>query len=728
MEYYAHSPKKSFPAQTYKDHVLNVLRLANKYAQDTSLYCPQDGEAMVKFVEAASFWHDLGKLDADNQIVLSGKKKAKILPKKHWDAGVALLEKHNPYPSVAVYSHHTGYPDFIDEYIREDNAFRVEKQLNETNELLNGLINIHYHLLGTKDINMQYISPKGNKSIFLRILLSCLADADHTDTAEHYGDKHSTKTQTNLRPAERLEKLNNYVTNLEVSQGESEQRTSLRREMYTNCRDAEIANADRISSCDSPVGTGKTTAIMAHLLTQTQKRGLRRIFVVLPFTNIIQQSVDVYRKALTLPGENPEDVVAELHHRADFENEDLRRYTSFWKAPIIVSTAMAFFETLASNSPAALRRLHELPGSAIFIDEAHAVLPAKLLPIAWQWMNVFAEEWCCYWILASGSLSRFWKIPEVAQDTKTRNVPELVSESLKQRLSAYESTRVLFRNDLCPKTIDSLIEWIGKFPGPSLVIVNTVNNAAILASEYNKRFGRGSVEHLSTALIPIDRDKTLLRVKERLADNNDNNWVLIATSCVEAGVNLSFRTGFRELSSLASLLQVSGRINREGKNNYAELWAFILADSPVINKNPALNDAANVLRSYFLRDEVISQELCTKAISDEIRLGGINKIFTELLEAESHLGFKTVDSLFNVIEADTRFVIVDPDIAARIKSGDINWRELQKNSVQIWGYKLHELRLPEILKGVFQWNLGYDDFLGYMAGILKMYDPKSYIV
>lgn len=77
--------------------------------------------------------------------------------------------------------------------------------------------------------------------------------------------------------------------------------------------------------------------------------------------------------------------MAELHHRADFEDNDLRYLTALWRAPIIVTTAVGFYETLASNKPAALRRLHELPGSAIFVDEAHAALPgpSALHRMAW---------------------------------------------------------------------------------------------------------------------------------------------------------------------------------------------------------------------------------------------------------------------------------------------------------------------------------------------------------
>ena len=111
-------------------------------------------------------------------------------------------------------------------------------------------------------------------------------------------------------------------------------------------------------ACDSPVGTGKTTAIIAHLLNVAALRKLRRIFVVLPFTNIINQSVDVYRLALRLPDESEtimESVVAAHHHRVDFLSYEARCLSARWDSPIVVTTDVQFFETLAACDTASLR-------------------------------------------------------------------------------------------------------------------------------------------------------------------------------------------------------------------------------------------------------------------------------------------------------------------------------------------------------------------------------------
>ena len=186
---------------------------------------------------------------------------------------------------------------------------------------------------------------------------------------------------------------------------------------------------------------------MAHLLRAAEDKGLRRVFVVLPYTNIITQSARVYRCALTLRGEKARDVVAEHHHRSEFpegENErdsPARQYACLWHAPIVVVTAVQFFETLAAANTADLRKLHQLPRSAIFIDEAHAALPAKLWPQAFRWLRQLVGDWGCHCVLASGSLPKFWQIKEFIDAGAPAVVPPLLPDSCRRRASDAESSR-----------------------------------------------------------------------------------------------------------------------------------------------------------------------------------------------------------------------------------------------------------------------------------------------
>ena len=720
MIYNAHSPKKKndidIDAQSYKSHVMGVLEKAVSYANDAGKYATLDSEALSHIVRQAALFHDLGKLDNANQLVLSGEIISNKLPVNHVDAGAAFFYNEELFSLAAavIQAHHIGYCDFIEELKKNDHIFRDLEIIDHTNNTLEYLLSIHNSL-----VNESYFHGsdeiKGDHSIFLRIALSCLADADHTDTAVHYHDHTEPPPYIELRPMERLEKLDNYVKSLGKTDDE---RSELRTEMYNVCKNADVH--DQIVSCDSPVGSGKTTAIMAHLLKQAEKRNLRRIIVVLPFTNIIQQSTKIYRKALILEGENPNDVIAELHHRAEFHDKESRYLTALWRAPIIVTTAVTFFETLASNSPSTLRRLHELPGSAIFVDESHAALPLKLLPLAWQWVNKYSTEWNCYWVLASGSLNRFWENEEINRGIDY-NIPELINTDLKKRLSIYENNRINYKFDLAPKNLEELSEWIISFPGPRLVIVNTVQNAAIIADYFNKKYGRDSVEHLSTSLTPSDREETIKNVENRLDNTSDTNWALIATSCVEAGVDLSFKTGFRELSSLLSLLQTAGRINRSGIFVDSEIWSFKLKETDCFNINPELQIARNNLLKYFENGEKIVPELSTKSLNDELLEKGISPLFIELLNCEQNKIFPKVEELFKVINTDTRIVIVDTKICNAIKyHKKISWQDIQKHSVRIYGYKLDEYKVGDVIPGIYQWKLGYDNFIGIMAGALPV--------
>lgn len=714
----AHSARNNCPAQPYEAHIRGVYKNATQFAAEAERYVAISRGALTAVVQKSALLHDLGKLDELNQKTLRNQDIVQHhLPINHVDAGsAALIAEESLYAALMVYAHHRGLPDMEAEFLREGAVFRDEhpELRKHIDSELNDLLRIHRSIIPfqtEKDVQ-QY---EGNQNVFFRMALSCLADADHTDTAMAYGQAPEAKALPQLRAVERLAALDRHVSQL----GGNDERSRLRREMYGACRNADVSSI--FSVCDSPVGSGKTTAVMAHLLCQASKRNARRIFVVLPYTSIIQQSVDVYRKVLVLPEENPEEVVAELHSRADFQDFDTRYLTSLWRAPIIVTTAVAFFETLSSCRPSALRRLHELPGSVVFVDEAHNALPIKLLPLAWQWMNVLADEWSCYWVLASGSLVRYWELDRLREiGMEQPKVTELIRYDLRNRLMAYEQNRIAFLHKERPVSRQELIEWMGNTPGPRLLILNTVQNAAVIASDMEQTYGRGCVEHLSTALTPEDRSKTISRIKKRLENSSDTEWTLVATSCVEAGVDFSFRTGFREMSSLLSLLQAAGRVNRHGKYADAKMWSFSLKDDSMLTKNKSLESSSAVLCDYFGNDVLITPELSTRSMNDEISHDdSCMKKIKYLLEQEGLMQFQTLDREFEVIDDDTVPAVVDAAFAEAIASGKGDWSTLQKKSVSIRCTKVKSWNVKAIAGDVYQWTLGYDDFLGYMYGVLN---------
>ena len=712
----AHSARKKYPPQTYEAHVRGVCERAGEYAAEAECYSVKANGILSTIVRDSALLHDLGKLEERNQSVLREQsRRRRHLPVDHTDAGSAALQKMGSgCAAMLVYSHHQGLPDLSTEFVaRGCSIFRNgnAEVRAETDAALPALLRQHEALFPRKP-NKEVQAYDGDPAVFLRMALSCLADADHGDTAAAFGQ--TEKAMPELRPQERLAALDHYVSKF----GETDERSSLRRELYQSCRSAEAHSG--FSVCGSPVGSGKTTAVMAHLLEQACKRNARRIFVVLPYTSIIRQSVDIYRKALVLPGETPEDVVAELHSRADFEDIETRYLTALWRAPIVVTTAVAFFETLSSHNPAALRRLHELPGSLIFVDEAHSALPIRLLPLAWHWMNVLADEWSCYWVLASGSLVRYWELqPLSGLSMPQREIAELVRPDLQRELSRYESSRITFRWREKPIGRKELPKWVQEAPGPRLLILNTVQSAAVIAADMAAEFGQTHVEHLSTALTPEDRGNTIDRIRRRLADPDDADWTLVATSCVEAGVDFSFRTGFREISSLLSLLQAAGRVNRHGRNTEAVMWSFSLQDDSMLPKNPALDVSAAVLRSYFQKRLPITPELSTRSMQDElVRDDSCMSAICDFAELEAAQQFRTLAQKFRVIDQKTVLAVPDDSMASAIAEGRASWQELQRHAVSVRKEKIVLWHLREIADGIYQWTLGYDSFLGYMHGVL----------
>lgn len=713
--YLAHSGGNGTSPQPYAQHIRQVCQRATFAAHAAGIYAAEQGRALEDVVRAASEYHDLGKLFEENQAALIAEKGGRHLPLNHVDAGTALfLERSDAIPALTVFSHHRGLPDLQAEFSREELALRDrDPELRfKTDHSLKALTSLHHQLVGGTLPTTVDAEPT-DAAIFCRMALSCLVDGDHGDTAAQYQNAQNDLSWPKLHPAERLAALDRYVSCL----GNGDIRSSLRDELYKTCRTAPMDEG--FVFCDSPVGSGKTTALMAYLLHMAAEKGLRRIFVVLPFTNIITQSVEVYRKALVLPGEDPNLVVAELHHRAEFDDPSLRKLTALWHAPIVVTTAVAFFETLASNHPAVLRRLHELPGSAIFLDEAHTALPLKLIPMAWHWMTELAQHWSCHWLLASGSLVQFWQIPELFKPEESLPIPSLIPDALRARLADYEVQRIKFCWEPKAKSRRELISWVMAKPGPRLLIVNTIQTAAVLAQDICRNYGRSRVEHLSTALTPEDRATVLARVEKRLADKSDADWVLVATSCVEAGMNFSFRTGFREVASMLSLLQAAGRINRDGAFSDSAIWSFTLQDDRMIVPNKNLTASARIVQEYFKSNTPITPDLSTRSIQQELKEDmTIQNIIQYLHNQENALQFATVSEKFVAIDQDTVPAISDPLLVKQVRAGQTSWMQLQRKSFSIPRKRIERYHGEPLGHNLYVWTLPYDSFLGYMAGVI----------
>lgn len=740
LEPLAHSARDGAPEQSYREHAGNVLRDATGFARAAAVFSPKQREAFLAVVESAAAYHDLGKLDEVFQDVLRHNRRTNR-GFNHVDAGTAYLLRQKAGEAAAItFAHHIGLPSYKHQI--NNDKFRSHgeiegvqiRQHERTDEQLPHYLDEHHRLLSAVEVTPR----KLDTGLIRRLALSCLVDADHSDTARHYRNEREVPAP-DLRAAERLARLDEYVAGLPgqnpPSNDREQQRAKLRQDVYRACRQRPIRDDERILACDSPVGTGKTTAVMAHLLNAAAERKLRRVFVVLPFTNIIDQSVGAYRHALRLPGESEPDmeaVVAAHHHRADFASYEARCLAARWDSPIVVTTAVQFFETLAAHNTASLRKLHQVAGSAIFIDEAHAAVPPALWPQMLRWLRELCEDWGCQLVLASGTLARFWNRPGFLPEVERREIPDLIESDVRAETMKYEIKRVAIRTEPQAMSVQRLADFIHNKPGPRLVIFNTVQSAAVFAHYLREDRKLGSnVEHISTALTPRDRAKTIARVKDHLASKRPD-WTLVATSCVEAGVDFSFRTAFRESWGLVNLLQIAGRASRSGEYEDAEVLDFRHDADNGLSIHPQAKLSSRILAQLFAecagQNRQPGPEDCTEAIQREVMQDHGEKAsrMEEIRQAEQDADYPKVAKLCRVIDATTKTVVVERDLIERLENPDRsqwpNWRELMLGSVQIWSGNERRFSLPEVqgLPDLFRWNLEYNSFLGYMAGVLPL--------
>lgn len=733
----AHSarPEQDIPAQDYCVHVLNVCERCSRFAlaiKPVEVEQPRYKFMTARLMLAAEF-HDLGKLNALNQDVLNGRRAARSLPIKHWDAGALYMtQKKAPLSALMIYAHHKGLPNLPAMPTAQDLQYRSEDENScaDSERNLEQYLTFHDTALQRerKNILKQRCEDEVKLPVTMRLLFSCLVDADHSDTAVNYNDLEEKEFPL-LRARERLEALDRYIASLQSPGTKHSERNENRNQMYVHCRSADTDH--EITFCDSPVGTGKTTALAACQLKTAADRNLRHLFIVLPFTNILNQTVDILREALRLPGESEAEmkrVVSAIHHKAEFEDENSRKLSVLWRAPIVVTTAVQFFETMAAASPSALRKLHELTNSSVFIDEAHTALPIKLWPLAWKWIKEYSSIWNCHFILASGSLYKLWKLKEI--DEGQPDIPSLLPEDFRMGLYNAEKRRIRYRCMRGKMKEEELCDWLLSLEGPRLVILNTVQSAAVIAQMLKERCGADAVEHISTALAPVDREHLVDIIKDRLKDKKDTDWTLVATSCVEAGVNFSFRTGVREAAGLVNLLQLAGRIRRNDEQEYTDstVWTIELNFDGLLKRHPSFDTSSQILMELFSKNENLCEEnadlskMCTDALRRELNeLNQTASLENDLVKHEGALEFKTVEEKFKVIDTQTVTVIVDAQLKERLENHEpVDWRELQEYSVQIFCRSASKLGVEKLKShpDIFFWPYRYDKFIGYMAGVL----------
>lgn len=548
-------------------------------------------------------------------------------------------------------------------------------------------------------------------SMLLRMLFSCLVDADYLDT-EHFAQNGQVQRGGYDDIPALSDRLARYIQRFGKATTPINEK---RNEILADClRAASLEKG--LFSLTVPTGGGKTIASLAFALAHAKQKGLNRVIYAIPYSSIIEQNAAVF--ADILGAEN----VLEHHSNIDYENDEnglnQRKYlsTQNWDAPVVVTSNVQFFESFFATRTSKCRKLHNVAGSVIILDEAQTIPLPYLQPC----VRVLAElvhNFGCSVVLCSATqpaLEAFFP-PEVPCKEIVRAPEQL-----------YEFFRRVTLRPLGPLTDDELATRLAG-QRQVLCIVNTRKQAQALFSLLP---AEGSF-HLSTTLYPQHRKQVLTEIRQRLKQGLACR--VVSTSLVEAGVDVDFPVVYRATAGLDSIIQAAGRCNREGKHTAEESPVYIFVPdeqykTPLSQSMPIgayeqvaqmHDDLASLasVKSYFsllytLRGATLDQKSIVSRLEDGYKAG-------------YSFAFKAIEEDFTLIDSNTRAVLI-PDtpeaakLEARLRFGERNSRllaDVGRYSVNVYAHSYRELLSLGVIEPI-------DDQIAVLA-MQDYYDPST---
>lgn len=485
---------------------------------------------------------------------------------------------------------------------------------------------------------------------FTRMLYSCLVDADFLDTeAFMAGAEQERGGGERMEALE--ERLRSYISGWFPPKTELDQErcAALRR-----CLEQGERRKPGLFTLTIPTGGGKTVASLAFALRHARTHGLRRVIYVIPYTSIIEQNAQVFRDILG------EQNVLEHHSGVLYDSEEeirpdnirLARATENWDMPVVVTTAVQFFESLFANRSSRCRKLHNLARSVIIFDEA------QMLPVPYLRPCIFA---IAQLVKRYGVSAVLCTATQPALDGIFREfLPDQPAVEICPVFREDIFRRVTFRR--AGKLSQGVLAEQMNEQKQALCIVNSRKSAQAVYALLNKE---GSF-HLSTLMYPAHRKAILEKIRTRLRGGLPCR--VVSTSLIEAGVDVDFPTVFREEAGLDSVLQAAGRCNREGKRSAEESVVAIfqgetappsLFEIPIAAGRQALKrydqpDSPEAIRCYFR--ELL--DLKGPAALDQ-------KAILTTMERE-YMPFRKVAEKFHLIDSETKTVYIPLEEGAQL--------------------------------------------------------------
>lgn len=407
--------------------------------------------------------------------------------------------------------------------------------------------------------------------IMIRMLYSCLIDADRLDTSNFENPKYIKKRQNGNYASwelliERLEKkLDKFDNKPEKSKVDN-----LRKQIADVCLERSSGDIG-VFTLTVPTGGGKTLASLRFALHHAKKHKLDRIIYVIPFTTIIDQNAQVVRDILETSKNEEGRIVLEHHSNLmpEIQNWKNKILTENWDAPIIYTTSVQILETLFGGGTCSARRMHQLANSVIVFDEIQT-LPIKTVHMFCNAINYLTRHCNSSVVLCTATQPLLNKIDESKGRINFDKTNEIMPDV--ETLFA-DLKRVIVENKIKPKGWETdeiaalAIEQTNE-SGSCLIIVNTKKNAQAIFDTCSK-ITDYPVYHLSTSMCPTHRMEKLTEIREKLGNKP---LICVSTQLIEAGVDVDFGSVIRFVAGLDSIAQAAGRCNRNGLRDVGKVF------------------------------------------------------------------------------------------------------------------------------------------------------------
>jgi len=647
QKYYAHSLDGKPPSewQPLDEHLKNVAKMARSFAE---------GFGAGDWAYLAGLWHDIGKYSDEFQKMLGTEEGSdahiETRPGRvdHSTAGAKhasnLLKNKGKLLAYAIAGHHSGLLDgksndaclhdrlqkAIPDYSSSPEYILNSKSLGD----LPFALNAH----NSKRFGFQI-------SFFIRMIYSCLVDADFLDT-EAFMDREKSSWRKGYPALHELDTKLAFALN---QLSASAPRTSInkhRAAILKNCFDAsELPQG--MFSLTVPTGGGKTLSSLAFAMKHAVKYNLKRIIYVIPYTSIIEQNAEVCREIL---GEN-----AVLEHHSNFEPDEedhrSRLASENWDAPIIVTTNVQFFESLYRSRSSRCRKIHNIANSVVILDEAQ-MLPVPLLKPCLEVLRELSSAYRTSIVLCTATQ------PALSTTDTFKDGLEGVREIVSDPGKLYVEFKRVRVKKLPVISDDELADRLNEHK-QVLCIVNTRGHARRIFEQI--RDGEEGCYHLSALMCPEHRTATLNKIRSALL--NGSPCRVISTQLIEAGVDIDFPVVFRSDAGIDSIAQAAGRCNREGKLlEGGQVFVFSPEDgSPPGHFRQTAQTADSVIRHH---DDFLSPEAVTEYFRALYWMKG-NKldeyqILDDLGEGAKNgdFPFRSVDKEFKIIKDGAESVII----------------------------------------------------------------------